>query len=83
MDINQKFEYVDGSFDTIQGELVCVKHEKYGSVQLCFKENMYLPFATIKLHSKDLFVDAMEVIDDAYKLGNEICRRWNECNDKK
>lgn len=83
MEIKQKFNFVEGNFDTIQGELVCVMKEKYTEVTLCFKENMYIPFAKIKLYSKDLYVDAKEVMDDAYKLGNEICRRWNEFEQSK
>ena len=82
MEIKQKFNYVDGSFETDTGKLVCVKSEKYCSVELCFKENMYIPFAKIKLHSKDRYIDAKEVLDDAYNLGKEICKRWNAYESK-
>jgi len=77
MEIKQKFQFVDGSFDTEHGELICVRKNKYCLVELCFKEHMYIPFAKIKLHSKDTYADAKEVMDDAYNLGQEICKRWN------
>ena len=64
------------------GELVCVKSPKYGRVDLCIKERMNIPFARIVLHSNDRAVDADAVIDDAYKLGQEIARRWNLCATK-
>lgn len=75
--INQKFDFVEGAFDTETGELVCVRKDKYAEVTLCFKENMFIPFARIKLHSEDTFGKAKETMDDAYKLGKEICERWN------
>lgn len=78
MEISHKFEFVEGNFDTKEGELICVIKDKYAEVNLCFKSNMHIPFATIKLYSKYLFVDAKEVMNYAYDLGNEICRRWNE-----
>lgn len=80
MKIKQKFEFVEGDFDTEKGELICVRNDKYCEVKLCFKEKMFIPFATIKLHSKDLYIDAKEVLDDAYNLGMEICKRWNNFN---
>lgn len=83
MEINHKFSFVEGSFDTTTGELTCVKHEKYNEVNLCFKANMHVPFAKIKLHSRDTFSDAKSVLDDAHKLGEEICRRWNSFENKK
>ncbi len=77
MKINQKFDFVDGSFDTDTGKLECVKYSKYNRVDLCFKEGMNIPFAQIKLHSRDLSIDAQEVLEDANNLGEEIARRWN------
>lgn len=78
MEINQKFEFVEGTFNTNSGQLICVRKDKYASVELCFKENMHIPFAKIKLFSSDLYVDAQETMNDAYNLGNEICDRWNK-----
>jgi len=75
--IKQKFDFVDGEFDTDEGELSCVSTEKYMSVYLCFKHNMNITFAQIKLHSSDRYIDAKEVFEDATILGKEICRRWN------
>lgn len=84
MDINTKIKYVEGSFDTETGKIVCVQKKKYGSVQLCFTtHNMHVPFAEIKLHSEDLAIDADAVFEDACKLGDEIVRRWNESPIKK
>lgn len=78
MEISHRIEYVEGDFDTLTGELVAVQNPKYGSVCLCFKENMNITFAEIKLHSKDLAIDADAVLDSAYSLANEIARRFNE-----
>lgn len=77
MDINVKFDFVKGAFDTDIGKLICVKKPDYGRVSLCFKESMNIAFSDIKLHSSDLLVDAQEVMNDAYSLGNEISKRWN------
>jgi len=83
MEINQNFDFVDGAFDTVDGELICVIKDKYNSVELCFKENMNIPFASIRLYSKETYQESKKVLDDAYNLGEEICRRWNECKDKR
>lgn len=77
MEISHRFEFIDGSFDTEIGELICVGNKKYGAVDLCFKGNMHISFAQIKLHSGNKAIDADAVFDDAMKLGNEIVRRWN------
>ncbi len=78
MKINQKFKFVNGNFDTKKGELIAVPSSKYNEVHLCFKGNMHVPFARIKLHSRDTFGDAQEVYKDAENLANEIARRFNE-----
>ncbi len=83
MEIKTKIEFVKGSFDTIKGELVCVQNKKYGDVELCFKSNMLIPFAKIELYSSNLAKDADATFEDAVKLGDEIVRRWNECENKK
>jgi hypothetical protein len=80
MKIKQKFDFVEGDFDTEDGKLICVRKDKYAEVTLCLKENMYIPFAKIKLYSTNKYLDAKEVMDDAYNLGNEICKRWNDFN---
>jgi len=77
MEINHRIEFVTGAFETDTGKLVCVKSPKYGRVDLCFEAGMNIPFARIVLHSKDLAIDADAVLEDAYKLGKEIARRWN------
>ena len=38
---------------------------------------MNIPFACIRLHTRDRAVDADAVLNDAYTLGQEIARRWN------
>lgn len=83
MKINQKFDFVDGTFDTDTGKLECVKYSKYNRVDLCFKEGMNIPFAQIKLHSRDLSIDAQEVLEDANNLGEEIVKRWNDYKELK
>lgn len=84
MEINTKIKFVEGSFDTQVGKLICIPHKKYGEVSLCFKtNNLHVPFAKIKLHSEDRAVDADAVFEDACKLGEEIVWRWNESSIKK
>ena len=75
--VGHRIEFVEGDFDMQTGELVCVQRPKYGEVRLCFKAGMNIPFASIKLHTRDRAVDADAVFDDAVKLGDEIARRWN------
>jgi hypothetical protein len=76
--IQHRFDNVTGDFDMATGKLVAVKRPKYGEVMLCFAEGWNIPFATIKLHSRDLARDADAVFDSASRLGDEIARRWNE-----
>lgn len=82
MQINQKFRFVEGAFDTVPGEIKCVVSQKYLEVELCFSAGMNIPFAQIKLYSSGLRRDAEATYDDAVNLGKEIARRWNECPDK-
>lgn len=77
MILKQKWAFVEGDIDTDTVEMVSVAKKKYVEVDLCFRAGMNIPFATIKLHSRDLFVDADEVFEDAASLGEEIARRWN------
>ena len=77
MKIGQRFEWVDGDFDTDTGELICVPSHKYRSVDICFKGPMHIGFAQIKLYSGNKFVDADAVYNDAVTLGEEIVKRWN------
>ena len=79
MKINHRIRFVEGGFDTVEGELKAVQHTKYREVHLCFKaNNANIPIARIKLYSRDLFVETDAVMEDAYKLANEIVRRFNE-----
>lgn len=78
MDITPRLDGVTGAFNTEQGRLVCVPMRKHAEVLLCFDERMNIPFAQIKLHSEDLFADAMAVLPDAIALGEEIVHRWND-----
>jgi len=73
-----KREFVEGSFDTETGKLICVPSQKYASVELCFRtENMHVGFAVIKLYDLNRLVDALATFEDAKALGEEICKRWN------
>ena len=86
MKITPKFELVEGSFDTETNTMLCVSSEKYGEVELCFKEQdcgCNIPFAKIKLYSSGLRKDFESTFADAKRLGEEIARRWNNCCDKK
>ena len=78
MKIKQRFEFVEGDFDTDTEKLVCVQRRKYGEVLLCFEEGMNYPFSRIKLHAEDRAVEADAVFDDAVNLCEEIARRWND-----
>lgn len=76
MEISHKFNFVRGDFDTEKGEIACVANSKYYLVELCFKSNMFIPFAEIVLYSEEHH--AQLVFEDAKRLGDEICRRWNK-----
>ena len=80
--INHKFDFVEGALDTDSGELVCIKSKKHCEVLICVKGSMNVPIAKIKLHSRDSYVDAQAVFQDACNLGDEIVKRWNACNEK-
>lgn len=86
MIITPKFQFVEGSFDTITTKMVCVSKPQDVSVELCVKERddngWNIPIASIELHSSNLYVDGEKVFEDAVKLGEEIARRWNECETK-
>lgn len=80
MIITPNFDGVEGFVDTDTLKLIAVRNPKYGHVQLAFSgegKSMNLAFASIRLHSNDRLVDAMAVMDDAGKLGDEIAKRWN------
>jgi hypothetical protein len=86
MEITPKFEYVDGSFNTEEVELVCVPSDHQGHVRLCIKEpgsSWNIPIGEILLYDSERYVDFKATLADATNLGKEIARRWNECNDKK
>lgn len=86
MKITPKFQFVDGSFDTKHVKLVCVPNDKHGHVDICIKDpdcNWNIPIGQIKLFSRDLYCDFIETLQDATRLGEEIARRWNDCEIKK
>ena len=86
MEITPKFQFVEGSFDTLTNKMLVIANENHGRVDLCFKEEgcgWNIPFAKIELYDSNLFVDYKATLEDAKKLGAEISRRWNECTDKK
>ncbi len=84
MEITPKFNFVEGSFNTEDIEMLCIADENHGTVELCVCDGGWnIPIAKIKLHSKDLYVDFKATLGDAKRLGDEIARRWNECQNKK
>lgn len=86
MDITPKFNFVEGSFDTKNVKMLCIADENYGTVDLCINEPdscWNIPIGKIVLHSRHLYVDFKDTMQDAKMLGDEIARRWNECNDKR
>lgn len=81
MKITPKLQFVSGSFDTKEVELVLVSSDNHGIVELCVKEpdsGWNIPIGEIKLYSSDLYVDFKATLEDATKFGKEICRRFNE-----
>ncbi|MBR1818705.1 MAG: hypothetical protein IJ780_01045, partial [Neisseriaceae bacterium] len=82
MKITPKFVFVEGSFDTQKVKMVCTVSDKYGEVSLSIQEQgcgFSLGFAQIKLYSGNARKDFDATVEDARKLGEEICRRWNNC----
>lgn len=84
MKITPKLEYVSGSFDTDNCEMVSVSRYKYKTVNLCIRsENGFLvPLAEIKLYDSELYVDADATFEDAKAFGEEIAKRWNKQTNK-
>lgn len=81
MEITPKIQFVSGSFDTKDVKLVCVPSDNHGEILLCVKEEgcgWNIPIGDIKLYSSERYVDFKETYEDACKLGEEICRRFNE-----
>ncbi|MBO5243928.1 MAG: hypothetical protein J6B36_06840 [Muribaculaceae bacterium] len=81
MRITPKIQFVSGSFDTKEVNLVLIPSDKHGEVLLCVKEphsNWNIPIGEIKLYSSDRYVDFKATLEDATKFGKEICRRFNE-----
>lgn len=79
--ISVNMEDVTGTFDFGTDKITCVQKKKYGTVKLCFRSTnspALIPFAEIKLYDSNLAKDADMTFDDAVKLGEEICKRWNE-----
>lgn len=86
MEIKPKFQFVEGSFDAQRVKLLCIPDDNHGRVDLCIKDpdcGWNIPIGQIKLFSRDLYRDFKETLPDATKLGEEIARRWNECETKK
>lgn len=86
MKITPKIEFVEGSFETSTCEMVCVSKFKYKTVELgvrCDNSSWIVPVGEIMLYDSEKLVDATSTFEDAKKLGEEIARRWNACNEKK
>jgi len=76
-EVDMRFAFVKGTFDMDTDKLVCVSKNKYKDVHLCFKSNMNITFAEIKLYDSELYKDKEATFESAVKLGEEIVRRWN------
>lgn len=85
MEITPIMDFVSGSFNTKEAEMVSLSKWKYRTVELCIKSDngWNVPVAEIKLYDSELFKDADATFDSAKVLGEEIARRWNECTDKR
>ncbi|MEZ3418324.1 MAG: hypothetical protein K1V99_03000 [Bacteroidales bacterium] len=81
MKITPKIDLMSVNFDTKEDVLVLVPSNHRGEVLLCMKDSesgWNIPIGEIKLYSGNLYVDFNETLEDATKLGKEICRRFNE-----
>ncbi|KKM82685.1 hypothetical protein LCGC14_1317020 [marine sediment metagenome] len=76
MEIKHRFENVTGNINLDELEIISVASKKNATVSLCIKANMNIPFAKIKLYSRDKFVDAEACFESAEVIGKEIERRW-------
>ena len=66
--------YIIGEIDIDEIEMVCVpSKEKYGNVDLCFKDGMNIQIGGIEGRSLSF--------KDRQKIGYEIEKRWNAYND--
>jgi hypothetical protein len=79
MELIHKFENVTGTTSLEELKIITVSSKKNATVSLCIKLNMHIPFARIKLYSRDKFKDAEACFESAKILGEEIERRWNLC----
>ena len=85
MRLKQNFSCCTGTLDS-KSEMVCVPDRKYFIVELCLKDKesgWNIPISKVKLHHGETVGDVKDVFDDAVKLGEEIARRYNECEVKK
>ncbi len=76
-ELKHKFENVSGSVSIDKLKIVSVSKPKYASVDLCIKAGCNIPFAEIRLYSRDRFVDAEYCFESAKALGKEIEDRYN------
>lgn len=77
--MNIKFigDCVVGETSLDELKIICVSSEKYKTVDLCIKGNMYIPFAKIKLFDTNRFIDAKKSFECATALGEEIAKAFN------
>jgi hypothetical protein len=76
-----RFQFVEGMLESDM-EMRCIGGARNDPVyHLCLRNTdgtgMYVTIATIRLHTKDLYVDAKAVEKSTIALGNEIALRWN------
>jgi hypothetical protein len=72
--ITPRFNWCSGQLDLNTVQIVCVKKDKYFSVDLAFQTpNMNVPFAEIRLAELNI----SSVFKDNSKLGDRIASCWN------
>ena len=76
-EIEHRFNNVSGSVSIDELKIVSVSKPKYASVELCIKADCNIPFAKIKLYSRDRYIDAEYCFKSAVSLGKEIESRYN------
>ncbi len=81
MKITPKIRFVSGDFDTKEVSLVLIPSDNHGVIELAVKEpgcGWNIPIGEIRIYSSERYVDFKATYEDACKLGEEICRRYNE-----
>lgn len=82
MNITPRVGFEVSAINTEDVTLICLPNHKTRDVKLAFDINgQYYLFAQVVLHDGS-YNHADAAFNDATKLGDEIVRRWNECQVK-